>query len=196
MVAFLLVLLPDNFTAAVTFRGGMLFLSGDDFCYPTMTISAAPSTPSLAAPSQDTVTATLMAAKKAKGMSFADLEAALGLDEVWIASLFYGQATASQQEAEKLADLLSLDPAITSALQEYPTKGSLDPVIPTDPLIYRFYEIMQVYGMPLKDVIQEQFGDGIMSAIDFTLDVDKVEDLKGDRVKITMCGKFLPYKKW
>ena len=161
-----------------------------------MTISAAPSTPSLAALSQNTVTATLMAAKKAKGMSFADLEAALGLDEVWIASLFYGQATASEQEAETLADLLSLDPAITSALQEYPTKGSLDPVIPTDPLIYRFYEIMQVYGMPLKDVIQEQFGDGIMSAIDFTLDVDKIEDPKGDRVKITMCGKFLPYKKW
>ena len=152
--------------------------------------------PSLAAPSQATVTASLMAAKKAKGMSFADLEAALGLDEVWIASLFYGQATASAEEAEKLASLLSLDPAITAALQDYPTKGSLDPVIPTDPLIYRFYEIMQVYGMPLKDVIQEKFGDGIMSAIDFTLDVDKVEDPKGDRVKITMCGKFLPYKKW
>ena len=161
-----------------------------------MTVSAVPSTPSLAAPSQETVTATLMAAKKAKGMSFADLEAALGLDEVWIASLFYGQATASKEEAEKLAELLSLDPAITAALQEFPTKGSLDPVIPTDPLIYRFYEIMQVYGMPLKDVIQEHFGDGIMSAIDFTLDVDKVEDPKGDRVKITMCGKFLPYKKW
>ena len=161
-----------------------------------MTISAAPSTPSLAAPSQETVTATLMAAKKAKGMSFADFEAALGLDEVWVASLFYGQATASKEEAEKLAELLSLDPAITAALQEFPTKGSLDPVIPTDPLIYRFYEIMQVYGMPLKDVIQEHFGDGIMSAIDFTLDVDKVEDPKGDRVKITMCGKFLPYKKW
>ena len=120
----------------------------------------------------------------------------MGLDEVWIASLFYGQATASKEEAEKLAELLSLDPAITAALQDYPTKGSLDPVIPTDPLIYRFYEIMQVYGMPLKDVIQEKFGDGIMSAIDFTLDVDKVEDPKGDRVKITMCGKFLPYKKW
>ena len=96
----------------------------------------------------------------------------------------------------KLAELLSLDPAITAALQEYPTKGSLEPVIPTDPLIYRFYEIMQVYGMPLKDVIQEKFGDGIMSAIDFTLDVEKVEDPKGDRVEITMCGKFLPYKKW
>ena len=133
-----------------------------------MTVSAVPSTPSLSAPSQETVTTTLMAAKKAKGMSFADLEAALGLDEVWIASLFYGQATASKEEAEKLAELLSLDSAITAALQEFPTKGSLDPVIPTDPLIYRFYEIMQVYGMPLKDVIQEHFGDGIMSAIDFT----------------------------
>ena len=143
-----------------------------------------------------TVTAALMAAKKAKGMSFADLEAAMGLDEVWIASLFYGQATASKEEADKLAELLALDPATTAALQEFPTKGSLDPVIPTDPLIYRFYEIMQVYGMPMKDVIQEKFGDGIMSAIDFTLNIDKVEDPAGDRVKVTMCGKFLPYKKW
>ena len=95
-----------------------------------------------------TVTAALMAAKKAKGMSFADLEAAMGLDEVWIASLFYGQATASKEEAEKLAELLSLDPAITAALQEFPTKGSLDPVIPTDPLIYRFYEICLLYTSP------------------------------------------------
>lgn len=142
------------------------------------------------------VTASLMAAKKAKGLSFADLESAMGLDEVWIASLFYGQATASKEEAEKLAGLLSLDASTTAAIREFPVKGSLDPVIPTDPLIYRFYEIMQVYGLPLKDVIQEHFGDGIMSAIDFTLDVDKVEDSKGDRVKITMCGKFLPYKKW
>ena len=142
------------------------------------------------------VTESLMVAKKAKGLSFADLESAMGLDEVWIASLFYGQATASKEEAEKLASLLSLVAATTAALQEFPVKGSLDPVIPTDPLIYRFYEIMQVYGMPLKDVIQEHFGDGIMSAIDFTIDVDKVEDPKGDRVKITMCGKFLPYKKW
>ena len=142
------------------------------------------------------VTASLMSAKKAKGLSFADLESAMGLDEVWIASLFDGQATASKEEAEKLAALLSLDASTTAAIQEFPVKGSLDPVIPTDPLIYRFYEIMQVYGLPLKDVIQEHFGDGIMSAIDFTLDVDKVEDPKGDRVKITMCGKFLPYKKW
>ena len=77
-----------------------------------------------------------------------------------------------------MPDLLPLDLAITSALQEYLTKGSLDPAIPNDHLIYRFYEIMQVYGMPLKDLIQEQFGDGILSAIDFTLDVEKGEDQK------------------
>jgi len=79
-----------------------------------------------------------------------------------------------------------------SELTEFPVKGSLDPV--TDPLIYRFYEIMQVYGMPLKALIHEQFGDGIMSAIDFSVTVDKEEDPKGDRVKITMSGKFCPTK--
>ncbi|MEY4359223.1 MAG: cyanase [Cyanobacteriota bacterium] len=142
------------------------------------------------------LTATLMAAKRAKGLSFADLEAAMGRDEVWIASLFYGQSTASVEEAQQLTTLLGLDGSIAEALQTYPTKGCLDPVIPTDPLIYRFYEIIQVYGMALKDVIQEKFGDGIMSAIDFSLDVDKVPDPAGDRVKVTMCGKFLSYKKW
>jgi cyanate lyase len=110
--------------------------------------------------------------------------------------LFYLQATASADEATQLGELLDLDAATIASLQEFPTKGSLAPVIPTDPLIYRFYEIMQVYGMPLKDVIQEKFGDGIMSAIDFTLHVDKEANPTGDRVKITMCGKFLPYKKW
>jgi cyanate lyase len=147
-------------------------------------------------PSGSPLTATLMAAKRAKGLSFADLEQAMGRDEVWIASLFYGQSTASPEEARLLSDLLELDPATCEALQAYPTKGCLDPVIPTDPLIYRFYEIIQVYGMALKDVIQEKFGDGIMSAIDFSLDVDKVADPAGDRVKVTMCGKFLAYKKW
>jgi cyanate lyase len=139
---------------------------------------------------------TLLCAKRSKGMSFADLESLLGRDEVWIASLFYGQSTASAEEADTLIETLGLDPALKADLMTPPVKGCLDPVIPTDPLIYRFYEIMQVYGLPLKDVIQEKFGDGIMSAIDFTLDVDKVENPAGDRVKVTMCGKFLPYKKW
>jgi cyanate lyase len=141
------------------------------------------------------ITAQLLAAKKAKGLSFADLEKILGRDEVWIAALFYRQATASFEEAQKLADALGLSPAAVEPLTEPPLKG-LGPVVPTDPLIYRLYEIMQVYGMPLKAIIHEKFGDGIMSAIDFTLDVDKEPDPKGERVNITMSGKFLPYKKW
>ena len=138
----------------------------------------------------------LLKAKKEKGLTFSDIGNLLGLDEVLVASLFYGQATASEEEAEKLLTKLGLNLELIELLTTPPVKGSLDPVIPTDPLIYRFYEIMQVYGMPMKDVIQEKFGDGIMSAIDFTINVDKVEDPKGDRVKVSMCGKFLPYKKW
>ena len=138
----------------------------------------------------------LLKAKKEKGLTFADIGNLLGLDEVWVASLFYGQSTASDEESDQLLTTLGLGKELKEILTTPPVKGSLDPVIPTDPLIYRFYEIMQVYGMPMKDVIQEKFGDGIMSAIDFTINVDKVEDPKGDRVKVSMCGKFLPYKKW
>jgi cyanate lyase len=141
------------------------------------------------------LTSTLLAAKKAKGLSFGDLERLFGRDEVWIASLFYGQNSTSVEEAQKLADILGLSHDLVLAMTSYPSKG-LGPVVPTDPLIYRFYEIIQVYGYPMKEVIHEKFGDGIMSAIDFTLDIDKVEDPKGDRVRITMNGKFLEYKKW
>ncbi|MBD2233130.1 cyanase [Phormidium tenue] len=142
------------------------------------------------------ITEKLLAAKKAAGLSFADLEAKIGCDEVWIASVFYRQASASVEEAAKIIEALGADASLIEALTDFPVKGGLDPVIPTDPLIYRFYEIMQVYGMPMKAVIHEKFGDGIMSAIDFTLDIEKVEDPKGDRVKVIMNGKFLPYKKW
>ena len=142
------------------------------------------------------ITKTLLAAKKEKGLSFADLEAKLGFDEVWIASVFYRQASASQEEASKMVEMLGLGPDVVEALTECPLKGGLDPLVPTDPLIYRFYEIMQVYGMPVKAVVHEKFGDGIMSAIDFSIDVEREEDPKGDRVKVIMCGKFLPYKKW
>jgi cyanate lyase len=142
------------------------------------------------------ITARILAAKRDKGLTFADLEKLLNRDEVWIAAVAYRQATAAPEEAEKLFAALDLPSDVAKALTVPPVKGGLDPVIPIDPLIYRFYEIMQVYGMPLKDVIQEKFGDGIMSAIDFTLDVEKVEDPKGDRVKVIMCGKFLAYKKW
>ena len=141
------------------------------------------------------ITEKLLTAKKRKGLSFADLEKAVGRDEIWIAALIYRQTSASQEEAEKLVSALGLEEKYAEALTEFPSKG-LGPVVPTDPLIYRFYEIMQVYGMPMKAVIHEKFGDGIMSAIDFTLDVEKEADPKGDRVKVIMSGKFLPYKKW
>jgi cyanate lyase len=141
------------------------------------------------------ITDKLFAAKREKALSFADLERIVGRDEVWVAALFYHQAKASQEEAEKISSALGLGRDVAEALQEFPMKG-LGPVVPTDPLIYRFYEIMQVYGMALKAVIHEKFGDGIMSAIDFTLEVEKDEDPKGDRVRVVMSGKFLPYKKW
>jgi cyanate lyase len=142
------------------------------------------------------ITKTLLAAKKEKGLTFEDLEKAVGGDETWIASVIYRQASANENEAKKIISTLGLPEEMAQELTIPPLKGSLEPQIPTDPLIYRFYEIMQVYGMPLKSVIHEKFGDGIMSAIDFSIEVDKVEDPKGDRVQITMCGKFLPYKKW
>ncbi|WP_017323856.1 cyanase [Synechococcus sp. PCC 7336] len=138
----------------------------------------------------------LLAAKKKKGLSFADLEAVVGRDEVWVAAVVYRQASASEEEAKKIIGALGLDSSYVEALMECPLKGALDPLVPTDPLIYRFYEIMQVYGLPVKSVVHEKFGDGIMSAIDFSIEVEKEEDPKGDRVKVIMCGKFLPYKKW
>ncbi|MDF5722275.1 MAG: cyanase [Rhizonema sp. PD37] len=141
------------------------------------------------------ITQKLLAAKKEKGLTFADLEKIVGHDEVWLAAVFYRQASNSFEEAKLLIDALGMEPIYIQELTEYPVKG-LGTIVPTDPLVYRFYEIMQVYGMPMKAVIHEKFGDGIMSAIDFTLDIEKEEDPKGDRVKIIMSGKFLPYKKW
>ena len=141
------------------------------------------------------ITRTLLAAKKAAGLSFGELGRVVGRSEVWIAALFYRQASASPDEAAKLAAALGLGAGIAEALTDIPAKG-LGPVVPTDPLMYRFYEILQVYGMPLKAVVHEKFGDGIMSAVDLTLAVDKEEDPQGDRVRIVMSGKFLPYKKW
>jgi cyanate lyase len=141
------------------------------------------------------ITQKLLAAKEEKGLTFADLADKMQRNEVWIASVIYLQASASPEEALILVEALGLDAKYASYLTKYPIKGS-DSIVPTDPFVYRFYEIMQVYGLPLKSVVQEKFGDGIMSAIDFTLDVSKEEDPKGDRVRIVMSGKFLPYKKW
>ena len=141
------------------------------------------------------ITNKLLTAKKAKNLSFSDLEKVVQRDEVWIAAVFYRQASASQDEAAKILEILELPNELASELMESPCKG-LGAVVPTDPLLYRFYEILQVYGLPIKEIIHEKFGDGIMSAIDFTLDVEKEEDPKGDRVKVIMNGKFLSYKKW
>ena len=112
------------------------------------------------------------------------------------AAVCYLQASASHAQAIKLLDALGLDHALAPRLTGFPVKGGLMPSVPVDPLLYRFYEILQVYGMPLKDVIQEKFGDGVVGAIDFTLHVEREADPKGDRVKLTMSGKFLPYKRW
>jgi cyanate lyase len=141
------------------------------------------------------ITERLLAAKKQKGPSFAELGRMIGRDEVWVAALFYRQAVASREEAEKLTTALGLGPEVSDALTEYTVRG-LGPTVPVDPVVYRFYEILQVYGMPLKAVIHEKFGDGIMSAVDLALSVDRERAPEGDRVRITLSGKFLPYKKW
>ena len=137
----------------------------------------------------------LLSAKKAQGLSFADLCAAVGRGEIWVAALLYGQASALPEEAQKLAAALGLDETIASDLVEAPLKG-LGSVVPTDPVVYRFYEIIQVYGMALKQVIHEKFGDGIMSAVDLTMQMGREEHPEGVRVNLTMSGKFLPYRRW
>lgn len=119
----------------------------------------------------------------------------LGLSPVWLTSACLGMNSASKEQAFAIAEYLKLDQSVAQALMDYPTKV-WDQAVPTDPLIYRLYEVVGVYGDTLKEVIQEKFGDGIMSAIDFSMDVDKQEDPKGDRVVLTLNGKFLPYKSW
>jgi len=115
---------------------------------------------------------------------------------VWTTLALHGQATMDATEAAGTAELLGLDKDAELALQQYPERGSLPEMPPTDPTYYRFYELVMVYGTTLKALINEKFGDGIMSAIDFTMDIDKIPNPNGDRVRITMEGKFLPYKKW
>ena len=138
----------------------------------------------------------ILAAKKQKGLTFEAIARAVGRHKVWVTAALMGQGTMSAEEAQKAVGVLGLGPDVAASLQEIPSKGSVGMTVPVDPLIYRFHEITQVYGTTLKAIIHEMFGDGIMSAIDFTLDVQKQEDPKGDRVVVVMNGKFLPYKKW
>jgi cyanate lyase len=143
------------------------------------------------------MTAAILAAKKKAGVSFAALAERVGGHEVWVTSCCFGENSMPEPYAAQLCAALSLPEDIKSMLMDCPLKGqSLGQTVPTDPLVYRFYEILQVYGLTLKELIQEKFGDGIMSAIDFTMDIQKQEDPKGDRVVVTLNGKFLPYKKW
>lgn len=128
-------------------------------------------------------------------MSWEELADRIGLNPVFVTAACLGQCSMPLEYGDKLTATLELPGEIAAALARYPYKG-MDQTVPTDPLVYRFHEIMQVYGTSLKEVIHEKFGDGIMSAIDFTLDVERQEDPKGDRVVVTMNGNFLPYRIW
>ena len=142
------------------------------------------------------MTEAIMAAKAAKGTTWGEISAAVGLSDVFTTSVVLGQNSLAPDDAKKLTDFLELGPEVTTALTTFPMKATDTELVAKDPLIYRFFEIAYVYGGALKEVIHEKFGDGIMSAIDFTMTVDKQEDPKGDRVIVTMNEKFLPYKKW
>ncbi|OZJ06991.1 hypothetical protein BZG36_00190 [Bifiguratus adelaidae] len=142
---------------------------------------------------------TLFEAKKKKKISFEKIGQKIGRNEVWVAAVFYGQAKPTPEDIEKLSSVLDIPTSYMAAdLGDnfFPDRGGLMSVPPTDPTLYRFYEIIQVYGYPMKQVIHEKFGDGIMSAIDFNMNIDKVEKPEGNRVIITLDGKFLPYKKF
>jgi cyanate lyase len=142
-----------------------------------------------------TMTEAIIARKIEKNLTWEQMGSDLGMSPVWLTSACLGMNSAPSEKAAAIAEYLGFDQSMATALEAYPTK-IWDQAVPTDPLIYRLYEIVGVYGDTLKEVIQEKFGDGIMSAIDFSMEVDKIEDPKGDRVLLTLNGKFLPYKSW
>ena len=142
------------------------------------------------------VTEKIITTKVQQGISWADVAKKVGQSKEWTTALCLGQMTATPAQAKALGKIFGLSTEEQKWLQVVPYKGSLPTSVPTDPLIYRFYELIAVYGTTLKDVIQEKFGEGIMSAIDFRMDIKKEESPKGDRVVVTLNGKFLPYTKW
>lgn len=141
------------------------------------------------------MTEAVLAAKEAKGVTWEQIGEEVGLAPVFVASVCLGSNSAVPEKAAGIASFLGLDEEVTKALSVFPQKV-WEQTVATDPLIYRFYEIAGVYGESVRQVVQEEFGDGIMSAIDFSLDVEREEDPKGDRVKLVFSGKFLPYKAW
>jgi cyanate lyase len=138
--------------------------------------------------------AAVRAAKARLGLTWAQLAEAVGRPVAWTTSALLGQQPMSAAEAEKAASVLDLGDDVQLALQLQPTRGALDSAVPADPTMYRFYEVLLVYGPTIKELIHEQFGDGIMSAINFRLDVSRVPNPAGDRVVVTLDGKFLPYE--
>jgi cyanate lyase len=141
------------------------------------------------------LTEIIFSIKKEKDLTWQAIADAIGMSVVWTTSACLGMNSCKPEVAEKLVEFLGLPEEAKSVLMEYPTK-EWDKDVPQDPLVYRLYEVVGVYGDTLKEVIQEKFGDGIMSAIDFSMEVDKEENPKGDRVILTLNGKFLPYASW
>jgi cyanate lyase len=140
------------------------------------------------------VTELIIETKVKKGLKWEDVAKKVGLSKEWVTAGCLGQMTFDAKQAETIAEIFSLPPEAQKWLQVVPYKGSLPTSVPTDPLIYRSYELVSVYGTTFKELIHEEFGDGIMSAIDFKMDLKREPDPKGDRVSIVMSGKFLPYK--
>lgn len=134
--------------------------------------------------------------KTEKGIDWSDLATVTGLSPVWTCAACLGQMAMPAEVADRIADHLGLPAGSSATLQAIPYRGALPPGPPTDPLIYRFHELVQVYGTTFKELIGEEFGDGIMSAIDFSMSLEREPDPAGDRVRIVMSGKFLPYKKY
>jgi cyanate lyase len=141
-----------------------------------------------------TVTQKIIGAKVRKGLKWADIAGRLGHSKEWTTAACLGQMTFTKAQAEVAQGLFDLSDEEAAWLQIVPYKGSLPSAVPTDPLIYRWYEIVSVYGTTIKELIHEEFGDGIMSAIDFSMDIQREPDPKGDRVNVVLSGKFLPYK--
>ena len=142
------------------------------------------------------ITEKIYETKVRKGIKWADVAKKVGQSKEWVTAACLGQMTMTPAQALVVAKIFGLTKEEAAWLQVVPYKGSLPTAVPTDPLIYRWYEIVGVYGETIKELINEKFGDGIMSAIDFTMDIDKQSDPKGDRVVVTLNGKFLPYKAW
>ena len=143
---------------------------------------------------RDDVTAQIVSIKIHKGLKWADIAKRVGESKEWVTAACLGQMTLTKKQADTLGKHLGLSKEAITLLQVVPYKGSLPSAVPTDPLIYRWYEIVNVYGTTIKELIHEEFGDGIMSAIDFSMDITREPDPKGDRVKVVLSGKFLPYK--